>query len=100
MDTLRKLIGVEPEKINIGTIGQFIVNIIQFLLIFSATVAMIFIIIGGYYLFTSGGNESQIEKGKKTLTWAVIGLILILSAYALVRYFSGILIRPEQLPFS
>lgn len=43
-------------------------------------------IYGGYLWMTARGNEDQVEKSKKLITAAVIGLIIVLSAYA-ISYF-------------
>lgn len=48
-------------------------------------VAVIFFLLffyGGFNWMTARGNEQQIEKSKKTVTAAVIGLVVVLGAYA------------------
>lgn len=47
--------------------------------------AFLMIAIGGFRYITSGGNEEQAESGKKTLQWAIMGLVAILLAYVLVQ---------------
>lgn len=44
----------------------------------------ILIVIGGLFYITSGGNPSQIEKGKKIVISAIIGLIIALFAKGLI----------------
>ena len=39
------------------------------------------LIYGGYNWMTARGDETKVEKAKKTITNAVIGLIVIVSAY-------------------
>lgn len=51
--------------------------------------AVLFLIIGGFYYITSAGNEEQAEKGKKTLINAIIGIALIILSYAIVRVISN-----------
>ena len=41
---------------------------------------IVLILIAGYNWMTSSGDETKVEKAKKTLTRAVIGLVIILSA--------------------
>ena len=43
-------------------------------------VAVLFIVIGGLQYVLASGNEKQAENGKKTLTYAVIGLIIVILA--------------------
>lgn len=47
-------------------------------------VSILFIIIGGFQFITSRGNEEQAEAGKKTLTNAIIGLVIVLLSYTIV----------------
>ena len=44
-----------------------------------------FVIIGGYQYLTSAGNEESAEKGQKTITNAVIGLVVIILAWVIIN---------------
>jgi len=35
---------------------------------------------------TAAGNTERVEKGKKTIVWAVLGLVVIFTSYALVKF--------------
>lgn len=59
---------------------------------FVGIICIIFIIIGGIQLITSGGNPQGAEKAKTTLTWAVAGFILVLAAKLIIDYFKGLII--------
>ena len=40
---------------------------------------------------TAAGNAEKVEKGKEIFIWAAIGLIVIFTSYALVRFiFTGL----------
>jgi hypothetical protein len=67
------------------SLGELIANIIQIMLLFAAGIAIVFVIIGGYYYITASGNEEQAEKGKSTLLNAIIGIILIIMAYVIIN---------------
>src|SRR6186997_748159 len=54
------------------------------LLPLAGLVALTFIIIGGFHYIISHGNDEQAEAGKKTLTNAVIGLVIIILAYVII----------------
>lgn len=41
---------------------------------------------GGILYMTSGGNSERGEKGRKTLVWSTLGLVVIFSAYAIVSF--------------
>ena len=49
-------------------------------------VAVVIILIGGFKWMTAGGNEEQVGEAKSWIFSGVIGLAIILSAYALATY--------------
>lgn len=60
--------------------------IISAALSFLGVIFLILIIYAGYLWMMARGNEQQVEKAKSLLTEAVIGLIIVVSAYA-ISYF-------------
>ncbi len=67
------------------------INVIQWVLGLLGLVAVTMVIIAGFTWVTAGGNEERIMTAKKTLRAAIIGLIVILLAWALVTFvFSGV----------
>lgn len=61
---------------------QFVINIVLSVV---ALIALLFLIIGGFWYITSGGNEETAEKGKNTVINAIIGLVIIALSYVIVR---------------
>lgn len=59
-------------------------RIIKALLGLSGTLALLMFVWGGFQWITSGGEKEKIDKGKRTLTWAVIGLFFIFISYTAV----------------
>ncbi len=59
--------------------------LIQQGLVFAGVVAVLFVMLGGFWYLTSAGNEETAEKGQKTLTNAIIGLVVIILAATIVR---------------
>lgn len=57
--------------------------IIGALLSFIGVLFMILIIYGGLLWMTARGNDQQVEKAKKLIIQAIIGLVIVLSAYAI-----------------
>ena len=60
-------------------------------------VAVVIILIGGFKWMTSGGSEEGAEEGKKYIFSGIIGLAIILSAYALATYVINSLIEATSL---
>jgi len=61
-------------------------NIIQIVLSLLGLVAVILIIIGGFKWMASGGNEEKIKDAKKLMGAAVVGLIIVVLAYAIATF--------------
>lgn len=66
-----------------------VINIIKWVLGILALVAVVMIIWGGIQWMTAAGNEERVEKAKKIISAAVIGLIIILLAWAIVIFVAG-----------
>ena len=78
-------LGTPPGELTGETdIESGIVNIMVAILKFMALVATIVIIIAGIRMLVSQGDESSLEKAKKAILWAIIGLIVILIAGGIV----------------
>ena len=79
------------SSVGLGTadLKDTVVNIIQWVLGILALVAVVMIIIGGFQWMTAAGNEERIEKAKKVISAAVIGLIIVLLAWAIVIFVAG-----------
>jgi len=69
-----------------GEPAQIIGNVIKAILSVAGAFALLMVVYGGMLMLTSAGIGEKIEKGKKTLTWAAIGTVVILSSYVLVGY--------------
>lgn len=83
-----------PPKVTNPVQGSFqtvLVNIINGLLVFAAAVAILFLIVGGFRYVTSTGNAEQVEAAKKTVLYAIIGLIIIFIAFVGVQIILSIL---------
>lgn len=63
-------------------------NIIQSSLGFAGIILFILLIIGGFRYITAGGDPKAVEGAKKTLTYAILGVILVASAFLILRLIS------------
>jgi hypothetical protein len=87
------LFGATGNELNPEGIPKLLGNIISIASFISGTVAVIFIIVGGIRYITSAGNPKAIEGAKKTLIYAVGGLILSISAYGILTFIQDQLTR-------
>lgn len=61
-------------------------RIIKVFLGLLGAIALVLILYGGFMIMTAAGNDEKVETGKDILTYAVIGLIIILTAYSITTF--------------
>ena len=71
---------------NQNSVPTIVQTILRSIILSLGIVAVIFIIIGGYNYMTSAGDASKVEKAKKTILYAVIGLIICALAFVIVNF--------------
>jgi TRAP-type C4-dicarboxylate transport system permease small subunit len=65
-------------------------NVIAALLQLAGIALFIALVVGGYNYLMSGGNPKQMEQAKNTLTYAIIGVVLIVAAYLIILILGNI----------
>lgn len=76
---------------NAGTdVNSFIRTVINWILGVTFGIAVLFLIIGGFWYITSAGNEETASKGKSTVINAIIGIIIIVLSYVIVSVISNL----------
>jgi hypothetical protein len=81
--------GCEVKIDSLGDVMVLAGNAIGLLMLIAGFVAIGFIIVGGFTYITSSGDPSGIKKAKDTITNAVIGLVIAMLAFGIVRYITG-----------
>lgn len=72
-------------------LGEVITNILKVVIGIAGLVAVVFIIIGGINYMTSTGDAGKIEKAKKTILYALIGLAVCALAFGIVNWAAGVI---------
>jgi len=80
---LENPLNISDAKISVQVI---IGNIIKAFLGIIGSIAMVMIVKGGANWLLSAGNPEKVQKGTKTMMWAVIGVILVMASYVLLDY--------------
>ena len=78
------ILPTDPSRYNLDSVTLLIKNATEILILMAGTTAAIFIVIGAFNYLTAFGSEEKAEEGKKTLTWAIIGLVLVIVSQLLV----------------
>ncbi len=77
--------GYDPTLTQETNLRDYIVNVVNFVLGFLGLIAVIMVIYGGFLYVTAAGEEEKTTKGKKSVMYAMIGIVLILISFALVN---------------
>ncbi|MBI4097875.1 MAG: hypothetical protein HY426_02440 [Candidatus Levybacteria bacterium] len=70
----------------INCVPYIVGNVIFWLLLLAGIVALVLIIISGFKFVTSGGDPKQAEGARRTLTYAIIGLVVVLLSFAVISF--------------
>jgi hypothetical protein len=73
------------------TATMLIIYIINILLAVVGLVAVLYVIIGGFRYVTAHGNEEQAEAAKLTITHAIIGIVIVILSFVIVRVIANAL---------
>ncbi len=84
--------------VGFSTVNDLLTRILSFLQGFIVTLAILFIVIGGFLYITSAGNDGQMETAKKCILGAVIGLALGIAAPAFLKEVYTILGTDTTIP--
>ncbi len=71
------------------TIGQGLSNIAQLLTGVIGMLAVVFIIVGGLQMSLSRGDPKRYQQGRQTLEFSIIGVVLAIVAFAVVKFVAG-----------
>lgn len=63
--------------------------LIHWALIFAGVIAFFFLLYGGLRFILSGGDKTAVDGARKTITYAIIGLIVVLTSFFIVNFIAG-----------
>ena len=81
--------GGEISQSNFGkdqittTVMRIIGVVVKDLMFFAGIAAVALVMYGGFLMVTSAGDPGAVAKAKKTITGAIIGLVIAILAYAI-----------------
>lgn len=80
--------GSAPAAVTQQDFATSITTIINYFLGLLGLIAVAFLIYAGVLMVTAGGNDEQVTKARKIITYAVVGIIIILLSYTIVSFVS------------
>ena len=78
--------GCNPDPNATKSVNSTIENVINILSVIVGIIAVIMIIIAGFRYITSGGDRSRVASAKTTLTYAIVGLVIVALAQVIVKF--------------
>jgi len=87
-EEISKTFGEEGKPLDIRF---FIANLIKITLGLLGIIFLVLTVIAGYKYMMAGGNQDQASEAMEQIKHAVIGLIIIMSSYAVTTFVIGIL---------
>lgn len=60
-------------------------NITDFLIQIALILVVLMTVYGGFLMMTAGGSQEKYSRGKSSITWAIIGLVIVLSSWVIVN---------------
>lgn len=67
----------DPTKVDWNSIIKFLLDVISLLINFAGVLAFLLIVYAALMYAFAYGDESKVETAKKTITWALIGLLMV-----------------------
>lgn len=74
------------------SLGETISMIIRIILGFLGIIFVILIILAGFKYMTAAGNDEKVKEAVKQITNAAIGLLIILSSYAITVFITNVVV--------
>ncbi len=89
------LTDANPETAATQTVILFVGRLMSRVLVYAGVVAVAFLVVAGANYILAFGKDERIEKGKRGIFWAVMGLIVIMFSYALVQAVISIILKVD-----
>lgn len=87
-------INIADQNINpvakFSNIGTILNQVLPTIMVVASLIALALLIFGALSYVTSSGEQEKVQKARKTITYSILGLVLIFLSYLMVRIVSFI----------
>ena len=73
--------------------NDLVENILNWLLGVSASVALLMLVAGGIMYATAMGSEEKLKSAKKTILYAILGMVIVFLSYSMIVILHKILVE-------
>lgn len=83
--------GTGKDQVNVPVIGadQVLKNGLDIVYFAAGIIAVIVIIVGGIMYASSAGDAGTVTKAKNLIVFSIVGIVVILSAFAVTNFLIG-----------
>lgn len=68
-----------------GTIANLVNIFLPLLIVGAAILLLMMLLYGGFTWITSSGNPENLAKAQKIMTFAILGLVIVILSFAMVK---------------
>ena len=76
-----------------SAVQALVKNIINIFSWVAGVVSVIMVMLGGFWYITSNGDAAKATKGRTTITYALVGLVIVALSQVIVRFVIGSLFK-------
>lgn len=78
------------QVLTLSCIPVLVAHIVNLAIVAAGTIAVFLVILGGYKFLTSGGDPKKVEGARQTITYAIIGLVLVILSYFILTFIATV----------
>lgn len=86
---------ITGDALSLGCISQIVLNIVSIALTFLGLTTLVFLVFGAIKFVISSGDPKAIESAQKTMTFAIIGAVVVLGSFVLINIVTKALNLPN-----
>ena len=77
------LLGDNPDSVSY--LGKLLPSLVSLILVVGAVIFFFSLVMGAIQWISSGGDKQKLESARGRITSAIIGLVVLLAAFAIIR---------------
>lgn len=83
--------GISKPEAGFSDFGDLITRGLNLIFIIAALAVLIYLFIGAFTYLTAGDSEDNVAKARKQITNAIVGLIILASAWAVWQFIVSVI---------
>ena len=76
---------LQPQESSTGDVNTLVTSVINLIVLIAGALAVIYLIYSGILYITAAGNPDQAKKGQQGVINAIIGIVIIVATYFIIR---------------